>query len=92
MALLTRTLTEGRAPLRLFIDGTPVAAFDGDTILTAVLTRQNALRRTEFTGSPRAGFCLMGACQDCWVTLEDGRRLRACTTLAEDGMMIKTRS
>jgi len=38
---------------------------------------------------PRAGFCLMGACQDCWVALTDGRRLRACTTLAEDGMALE---
>jgi hypothetical protein len=31
----------------------------------------------------------MGACQDCWVVLADGRRLRACTTLAEDGMALE---
>jgi predicted molibdopterin-dependent oxidoreductase YjgC len=30
----------------------------------------------------------MGACQDCWVELTDGRRLRACTTLVEDGMAV----
>ena len=35
-----------------------------------------------------AGFCLMGACQDCWVRLADGRRVRACSTLLEDGQAI----
>jgi NADH dehydrogenase/NADH:ubiquinone oxidoreductase subunit G len=37
-----------------------------------------------------AGFCLMGACQDCWIWDDDGRRLRACTTYAEQGMRIRT--
>jgi NADH dehydrogenase/NADH:ubiquinone oxidoreductase subunit G len=32
----------------------------------------------------------MGACQDCWVRLEDGRRLRACTTLVTDGLAVET--
>ncbi|MEK1840069.1 MAG: 2Fe-2S iron-sulfur cluster-binding protein, partial [Pseudomonas sp.] len=33
-------------------------------------------------------FCLMGACQDCWVRLGDGRRVRACSTLLEAGQHI----
>ena len=28
----------------------------------------------------------MGACQDCWVQLESGERLRACTTPLVPGM------
>jgi NADH dehydrogenase/NADH:ubiquinone oxidoreductase subunit G len=34
----------------------------------------------------------MGACQDCWVALEDGTRLRACTSFVGDGMRIVTQS
>ena len=30
----------------------------------------------------------MGACQDCWVVLEDGSRARACTTEVWDGMRV----
>jgi NADH dehydrogenase/NADH:ubiquinone oxidoreductase subunit G len=48
------------------------------------------LRFSEFIHAPRAGFCQMGACQDCWVALEDGTRLRACTTKLEPGMRILT--
>jgi NADH dehydrogenase/NADH:ubiquinone oxidoreductase subunit G len=33
----------------------------------------------------------MGACQDCWVWMADGRRVRACTTPAAPGMSIVTR-
>ena len=36
----------------------------------------------------RAGFCLMAACQDCWVRLADGRRVRACSTVVEPGMAV----
>ncbi|WP_336603739.1 2Fe-2S iron-sulfur cluster-binding protein [Bordetella sp. 02P26C-1] len=52
----------------------------GDSVLTAILTRQSRVRNTEFSHEPRAGFCMIGACQDCWVWYEDGSRLRACTT------------
>ena len=34
----------------------------------------------------------MGACQDCWVALDDGTRLRACTSFVAEGMRIVTRS
>ena len=33
----------------------------------------------------------MGACQDCWVALDDGTRLRACTSFVAEGMRIVTR-
>jgi len=32
----------------------------------------------------------MGACQDCWVRLADGKSLRACQTMIEPGMHICT--
>ena len=78
-------------PLRIVIDGTEVSAYPGDSVLVAVLNARGALRRHEFSGEPRAGFCLMGACQDCWVWLADHSRVRACTTAVTDGMSILTR-
>jgi aerobic-type carbon monoxide dehydrogenase small subunit (CoxS/CutS family) len=39
----------------------------------------------------RAGFCLMGACQDCWVWTADGQRVRACTTVVSKDLDIVTR-
>ena len=72
------------------LDGRPCSALEGDTVLTAILTQATRLRQAEFSGTPRAGFCLMGACQDCWVQLADGERLRACTTFVEPGMRVRT--
>ena len=80
-----------REPLSFFIDGHEVTALQGDTVLTAVLMHQRRVRESEFSGAPRAGFCLIGACQDCWMRTEDGTRLRACSTLVSAGMRVVTR-
>jgi aerobic-type carbon monoxide dehydrogenase small subunit (CoxS/CutS family) len=90
-ARLTRLAEIDRASVTLEIDGESVTALEGDTLLVAVLIRQGHLRHSEFGDGVRAGFCLMGACQDCWVWTVDGARLRACTTQAVDGLRIVTR-
>ena len=86
---IVRLAERDRAGVHFFFDGQIRRALEGDTVLTAMLASGHALRMSEFGPEPRAGFCLMGACQDCWVALADGRRLRACTTLAEDGMALE---
>jgi len=82
----------GRAAIALTIDGAACTALDGDTLLTALLCNGLRVRDSEFGDATRAGFCLMGACQDCWVWDASGRRLRACATVAVDGMTIVTRA
>jgi len=72
------------------IDGAPAEARQGQSVLAAVLLARASLRTNEFSGEPRAGFCLMGACQDCWVWLADGTRVRACTTPVAEAMAICT--
>lgn len=79
-----------RAEIAFVIDGTPASALSGDTLLTALLITTSYVRRSEFGDGNRAGFCLMGACQDCWVWTEEGKRMRACTTQVTDGMRIVT--
>ncbi len=86
--LFVRLKPRDGATLRITVDGAAVEARAGDTLMTAILLARPALRRFEFGPGMRAGFCLMGACQDCWVTLATGARVRACTTLAADGMSV----
>ena len=86
---LVRLVETDRLGVTIFHGGRPLAALAGDTLLTALLCNGVALRRNEFDGGLRAGFCNMGACQDCWVVLEDGSRTRACTTEVEDGMRVR---
>jgi predicted molibdopterin-dependent oxidoreductase YjgC len=87
---LRRVAETGRAPVSLVIDGELATALAGDTLLTAVLTNARQLRVSEFGDGARTGFCLMGACQDCWVYTEEGDRLRACSTPVAEGMRIVT--
>ena len=89
--LLHRVAATNRPAVRFFVDGRPAVALAGDTVLTALLVNGRQLRQSEFGDGPRAGFCLMGACQDCWVGREDGTRLRACATFIEEGMRLCSR-
>ena len=84
---VVRVLPREAPLIRFSIDGEACEAFAGESLLVAILALRPALRRLEFGGEPRAGFCLMGACQDCWVWVDDTRR-RACTTRVEEGMRV----
>lgn len=87
---IVRLAEQGRSPIRFRLNGIEYEALSGDTVLTAILLWEKALRLSEFSPESRAGFCLMGTCQDCWVWQEDGSRLRACTTFIAEGMGLKT--
>ncbi|WP_322034071.1 (2Fe-2S)-binding protein [Paraburkholderia sp. J76] len=91
-AQFVRVAETARASVSFVLDGVEVEALAGDTLLTAILTHQRHVRRSEFSTEPRAGFCLIGACQDCWVRSEDGTRLRACSTPLREGMRVITRT
>jgi predicted molibdopterin-dependent oxidoreductase YjgC len=90
MPLLRRLARIDHAVVAFTLDGRPCEGKAGDTVLTAILCVAERLRSSEFSGAPRAGFCQMGACQDCWVQLESGERLRACATPLAEGMRIVT--
>jgi len=85
---LRRLAEMDRPAVSFMLDGAPANALAGDTLLTAILAQDGHLRASEFGDGLRAGFCLMGACQDCWVTIEGGGRVRACTTPIEQGMRV----
>lgn len=87
---IVRLAERNRPPVRFSLDGMPCHALEGDTVLTAVLASARAVRVSEFGPEPRAGFCLMGACQDCWVWQEEGPRLRACSMPITEGMRLRT--
>ncbi|KRB49320.1 hypothetical protein ASE04_18635 [Rhizobium sp. Root708] len=72
------------------VDGLRVAARRGETILLAVNAALGHVRNFEFCKERRAGFCFMGACQDCWMWTAGGERIRACTSLVEPGMTLST--
>ena len=87
---LFRVAEQARVPVSFVLDGKQATALEGDTVLTAILLTAGHLRRNEFSGQPRAGFCMMGACQDCWVQTVSGEKLRACSTFIREGMQLLT--
>jgi predicted molibdopterin-dependent oxidoreductase YjgC len=89
---LRRLAETGRRIVPIEIDGHSVSALEGDTVLVAVLAHAGHLRQSEFGDGPRAGFCLMGACQDCWVWTATGARVRACSTPVTPHLRVVTSS
>ena len=87
-AQFKRVAERAGPPVAFSFEGMPFVATTGDSVLAALLSHGLLLRRHEFGDEPRAGFCLMGACQDCWVWSGHGGRLRACTTPVANGMAL----
>jgi predicted molibdopterin-dependent oxidoreductase YjgC len=87
---IVRLLPRAAERVTIRVNGEAIQAFAGESVLVAMLAQRKALRALEFGGEPRAGFCLMGACQDCWVHVAGSGGARACTTQVADGMRIFT--
>jgi D-hydroxyproline dehydrogenase subunit gamma len=77
------------APVSVTVDGEPVQAFAGESVL-AVLWAHGAcsLHTTARTHQPRGFFCGMGVCFDCLVTIDGIVNQRACLETVRDGMSI----
>ena len=87
----SRLAETDRQTVNFFVDDVATAALEGDTLLVAILVSGKQVRRSEFGDGNRAGFCLMGSCQDCWVSTDSGARVKACLTRVEPGMRVRTK-
>jgi predicted molibdopterin-dependent oxidoreductase YjgC len=76
--------------ISLEIDGMVVNAAAGDTIATVLLAHGVQVFGYDERHQPRGIFCGMGVCFDCLVTVDGIADVRACMTLAEEGMRIST--
>lgn len=92
MAQFRRTGETNRPQVAFVLDDEKVTALAGDTVLTAILTYRRHVRTSEKFRNGRAGLCLMGACQDCWIWTRGGERLRACSTLVQTDMALVSQS
>jgi len=75
-------------PITLRFNGTPVAAFDGESIAAALAAANIVALRTSRTGAPRGLWCGTGSCHECVVTVDGRQGERACMTIARDGMVV----
>ena len=78
-------------PVAIRVDGHPVPAFRGQTLLAALHAAGiRVLRRSARFGEPRGALCGMGVCFECRVTVNGRADVQACMTEVEDGMEIDT--
>lgn len=89
-ARFRRVAETERKQMKITVNGQSVSVLEGDTLLVALMMSVGYLRRSEFGDGNRAGFCMMGACQDCWVYTPDGVKVRACSTTVAEGMQVTT--
>lgn len=88
--LVAAVARNGKA-LSFTFDGVELQGVEGQSVLAAILQSGHVLRYSEFDAMPRAGFCLMAACQDCLVWTAEGKRLRSCSSSLHQGMNLLSR-
>lgn len=78
--------------ISLTIDGVVRNAEDGE-VLAAVLLREPEpiARRHPVDGTPRAPFCMMGACFECLVDVDGVPGQQACLIQVAEGMTVNRR-
>ena len=79
--------------LNLRINGKPVTAYTGETLFAVLLAegiRTLRLPIKNHTKAARGGFCGMGVCQECRVTIDGMPDRRACMTEVREGMEVET--
>ncbi len=68
------------------VNGAPCTAYPGETLATVLLAAgKRVLRFSPILGEPRGGYCGMGVCFDCLVTVNGRPNIRACLTPAQPG-------
>lgn len=78
-----------RKPVRIRVDGREVRAFQGETVMAALIAAGVRTLKHSKEGHERGGFCGMGVCFECRVRI-DGRPEQACLTVVEEGMEVLT--
>lgn len=73
------------------VDGHTVRARVGDSVATVLLLAGRiGVRTATVSGAPRGPYCLMGACFDCAVTIDDQPNRQACLVTVAPGMRVET--
>lgn len=77
--------------VRLVVDGRPLEAEAGTTLLAALWNAGLRALRTSVSGEPRGPLCGMGTCFECRVAVDGVAHVRACLTPVREGMRVATR-
>ncbi|MBL8270499.1 (2Fe-2S)-binding protein [Steroidobacter sp.] len=92
---MSKRITQGvarPAPVSVLINGRSVEAYEGESVLTALVAAGVLTMSRDSFGRVRTPFCNMGVCFDCMVDVEssDGvtSRVRACLTPVRAGLRV----
>lgn len=82
-------LRQRGCPIRITVNGTGIAAFEGETVHAALTAAGFPVLNISSSGQPRGIFCGMGICYECLVTIDNVPDQRACMTRVRDGMAVR---
>jgi predicted molibdopterin-dependent oxidoreductase YjgC len=89
---VSKRITQGvarPAPVSIFVNGKAVEAYEGESVLTALIAADVMTMSRDSFGRLRTPFCNMGVCFDCMVEVEGAlSRVRACLTPVRAGMRV----
>lgn len=92
---MSRRITQGvvrPTPVTLQINDKVVEAYEGESVLTALMAAGVLVLSRDSFGRARTPFCNMGVCFDCLIDVQEptGRssRTRACLTQVRAGLRI----
>jgi predicted molibdopterin-dependent oxidoreductase YjgC len=88
--MFRRSDLDHRPSVQIFVDGTAIAAREGDTVSAALLASGRDVRRlTAVSGAPRLPYCMMGVCFDCLVTIDGVGNRQGCLVPVAEGMQVE---
>jgi predicted molibdopterin-dependent oxidoreductase YjgC len=88
--MFRRSDGDTRRQVKIYVEGAPVDAREGDTVSAALLASGLDVRRaTAVSGAPRLPYCMMGVCFDCLVTIDGVGNRQGCLVTVVDGMQIE---
>jgi len=80
-----------RKPVNFTFNGQLFTGLEGETIAAALLANGvRTLRYQEESGTPRGIYCNIGHCFECRVMVNDRSSVRACLTIVEEGMEVRS--
>lgn len=92
---MSKRITHGvarPAAVSILVNGKAVEAYEGESVLTALIAAGTLLMSRDSFGRARTPFCNMGVCFDCMIDVEDGAgvssRVRACLTPVRAGLRV----
>ncbi len=77
------------APLTLKVNGQPVSAYEGETVMAALFAAGYLAFGKNRTGEPCGPLCGMGLCHECLVTIDGIPNRQACMTPVASGMEVE---